>query len=122
MYNLISLTRSDDGHVVLSDVQVADTFWARFRGLMGRAPALFTHSLLIEPCSSVHTCFMRFPIDVVFLSESGLVLRTLAAMKPWRFSPVVVGAKSVLECPVGTIESCALRPGDVVVIDGRPIC
>ena len=78
-------------------VRLAATRWTRLRGLLGRdAPG----ALLIAPARSVHTCGMRFPIDVVFLDERLTVVRVVRALRPWR----VAGerrARAVLELPAG---------------------
>ena len=82
---------------------------------MGRKALAPGEGLWIEPCSSIHTCFMRFPIDVVFLDEKLSVVRVIASMKPWRFSTWVWKARSVLELESGTLRD-SVRPGDVVRI------
>jgi hypothetical protein len=58
----------------------------------------------------IHTCFMSFPIDAVFLDAGLKVVRVCPALKPWRFSPWVAGAKSVLELAAG--RAAGLAPGD----------
>lgn len=61
----------------------------------------------------IHMCFMKFPIDAVFLDADGRVLRVLANLKPWRFSPWVPGARGVLELPAGRADKL-LSEGDVL--------
>lgn len=82
-------------------VQVADSFGPRLLGLMFRRRLDAQEGLLLRPCNSVHTFFMRFPIDVVYLDRDGQVLRVTPAMAPWRVGPLVRGAKQVLELPAG---------------------
>ncbi len=74
----------------------------RFMGLMGRSELPFGAGLHIVPCNSIHTFFMRIPIDVVFLDRELEVVEVLPAMPPWRMSRVYFGAHSVLELPAGT--------------------
>ena len=88
---------------VVPQVTVADRFWLRFRGLMGKR-SLAPHSgLLLTQCGSIHTCFMRFPIDVVYLSAEYAVLYT-ETVKPWRIGKLVRHVKHTLELPVGEKE------------------
>lgn len=91
-------------------VEVADTFLRRLVGLLGRAGLPPGNALLIRPCSSVHTCFMRFPIDVVFVDSDLTVLRVAAGLKPWRMA-WCPGAAAVLEMGAGEAALQGLRPG-----------
>lgn len=80
------------------DAEVAETFAERARGLIGRRGLPSGAGMLITKCNCIHTCFMRFPIDAVFLDGSGAVVKTVRGIRPWRL--LVWGgwrAKSVLE-------------------------
>jgi uncharacterized protein len=99
-----------DGHE-LCECAIADTVLARMRGLLGRRGLGAGEGLLISPAPSVHTCGMRFPIDVVFLDRGLRVLDVRAALRPWRFA-AHRGARSVLELPAGRAAEAGLRPGD----------
>ncbi len=87
------------GHRLAAAARHADTAWARAVGLLGSADA--GGGLVIEPCSSVHTCFMRYPIDVVFLDPDDRVLAVYAPLVPWRFTRWVRGARRVVELEAG---------------------
>lgn len=91
---------------------MADTFWSRFVGLQFAPELPEGHGLLIRPCNSVHMFFMRFPIDVVFLTKDLVIEHLLPDLKPWRVSPVVLKAYQTLELPAGTIARHGLKPGD----------
>ena len=95
-------------------VEVADTFWTRLRGLLGRKDLPEGHGLWLVPGAMIHTCFMAFPIDAVFL-DGGLRVLRVRTMAPWRFSPWVRGADSVLELPAGAAKG--LQEG--VVLEAR---
>jgi uncharacterized membrane protein (UPF0127 family) len=82
-------------------VEVADSFGARLLGLMFRRGLPAGAGLLLFPCNSVHTWFMRFPIDVLYLDSTGRVVKVVLSMRPWRFGPVVREARQVLELPAG---------------------
>jgi uncharacterized membrane protein (UPF0127 family) len=90
--------------IVARGVHRADHFWARLKGLMF-SPAFPDHmqALLLHPCNSIHTFFMRYPIDVLFLAQDGQVLHQIEAMAPWRMSKRVGLAKSVLELPAHSL-------------------
>lgn len=94
-------------------VGLADGWWSRLRGLMGRPPLQPGQGLWIRPCQQVHTQFMSAAIDVVFLDAEGRVLRVLPAMRPWRVSPFLRAAREVLELAAG--EADGLQPGDRLV-------
>jgi uncharacterized membrane protein (UPF0127 family) len=90
-------------------------FWARssYRrlvGLLAHANLPEDESILIEPCKQVHTFFMRFPIDVVFLDKDNTVLE-IRSMTPWKLSPLVWGAQKVLELPEGKCMRAGLQKG-----------
>ncbi|MFZ5814759.1 MAG: DUF192 domain-containing protein [Bacillota bacterium] len=93
----------------------ADRFAQRLLGLMFRRQLGDGEGLWIEPCQSVHTHFMRFPIDVIFVDRQQTVVKVIPAMQPWRFSPVVRQAFAVLELPAGAARSTA--PGDRLALD-----
>jgi uncharacterized membrane protein (UPF0127 family) len=92
----------DSGAVVVDDLEVADGFWSRFRGLQFRAPLPAGSGLLLVPCPSLHTCFMHFAIDVVMLDRAGRVVGLRQGVRPWR---VVLGCRNtyaMLETMVGS--------------------
>jgi uncharacterized membrane protein (UPF0127 family) len=89
---------------------------ARMRGLLGRRSLPAGEGLLIRPAPSVHTFFMRFPIDVVFLSRSGDVLKVCADVGPWR-ARSCRGAYAVLELAAGEAERGGVVTGDNIEIE-----
>ena len=93
--------------------RVADSFWSRGVGLLGRRSLPPAEGLLIRPCSSVHTLFMRFTIDVVYLDEAWRVVKVVHRLKPWRFS-AGRGAKMVLELQGGEAERIGIADGAVL--------
>jgi uncharacterized protein len=96
---------------VLGRVRVAKSLWQRAVGLLGTPMLTPGSGLWLTPCRSVHTFFMRYAIDVIFLDLHGKVLdaRTLP---PWRFSPRVPRSCGVLEFPAGTLEQSETQIGD----------
>lgn len=96
---------------------VADTYWTRFVGLMGKRELPSGFGLLLENESAIHTFGMRVPIDVVYLDAKGVILKMTRAMPPMRLGPLVRGVRNVLELPVGTLEQTATELGDQLVLD-----
>ena len=93
----------EPGARLIATADVADTARARLVGLLGRASLALGDGLVIEPCWSVHTCFMRFAIDVLFLDANGVVLRAVPALAPWRAASGGLKARRTVELPAGTI-------------------
>ncbi|SET23262.1 DUF192 domain-containing protein [Stigmatella erecta] len=104
-----NLTR---GKLLADRAERATSFVDRFLGLMGRGSLAFGEGMHIVPCNSIHTFFMRIPIDVAFLDPEGTVVKQLLAMPPWRVSSLVFKAHSVLELPAGTLAASGTQEGD----------
>jgi uncharacterized protein len=100
-----------DGRVVCERCLVADRPWARMRGLLGRSSLSRGEGVLLRPAASVHTFFMRFAIDVVFLDRGLAVVGVERAVRPWRVA-ACRGAHSVLELAAGEVDRRELRAGD----------
>ncbi|MBZ4418258.1 DUF192 domain-containing protein [Myxococcus sp. RHSTA-1-4] len=90
----------------------ATGFLHRFKGLMGRRSLAVGEGLHILPCNSIHTFFMRIPIDVAFLDAQGVIVKQLSALPPWRATSVYFQSRSVLELPAGVLEASGTREGD----------
>ena len=102
------LLEAESGRIVVEDLELARTSWARFVGLMGRPRLERGKGLWIEPCNSIHMFFMRFAIDVLFLDKQRRVKKVMLNLKPWRISPIVFGARTVVELPSGTLADRSL--------------
>jgi uncharacterized membrane protein (UPF0127 family) len=100
-----------DGTVVCERCVVADRPLRRMRGLLGRSSLPPEEGILLRPASSVHTFFMRFPIDVVFLDRDLTVLDVRTAVAPWRTAGKR-GAKATVELAAGEAERRGVVPGE----------
>lgn len=98
-------------------IRLASTFFSRFAGLMFRKSLAQGSGLLLMPCSGIHMCFMRMPLDVIYLDASFRVLGTQRGLKPWRLGKAVPGAKLVLELPVGAIDRCGIAEGAILAVE-----
>jgi uncharacterized protein len=106
--------RRENGDVVCDDCVVASSPVSRMKGLLGRKELKPGEGILLRPAGSVHTCFMRFPIDAVFLDGSLRVLGISDELRPWRAASKR-GARAVLELPAGESARRGLEVGDQLV-------
>lgn len=115
----VRVTNETRATLLAERCEVARSFLARGRGLMGRAALPAGAGMLIEPCSSVHSFFMRFPIDVVFVDRRHRVVGLAAAMPPNRPYAGAWRARYVVELPAGTIVATGTQLGDTLRIENR---
>jgi len=111
-FELVNVPR---GSVLAARVDPAFDSKTRRRGLLGRDSLPEDVALIIAPCNSVHTFFMRFSLDLVFVSRDGTVIKTCRAVRPWR----VAGAWrafAVIETAPGCIDRTHTEVGDVVAL------
>jgi uncharacterized membrane protein (UPF0127 family) len=105
------LTITSKGQTLSSRCVLARSAYSRLVGLLNHDKLAPGEGLLLDPCNQVHTFFMKFPIDVVFLNKRDEVV-AIKELKPWRMSKMHFSAKRVLELPVGTCRGLGLRVGD----------
>lgn len=98
-------------------VFVADTFCLRSRGLLFRSKLEVDQSMLIMPCNAVHSFFMRYSLDLVYLDKENRIVKIVENLKPWRFS-VCFKAYSVMELNVGVANKLDLKQGDKIFQTG----
>jgi uncharacterized protein len=106
--------KRENGDVVCDRCVVAASPFSRMKGLLGRSELRPGEGLLLRPASAIHTFFMRFPIDAVFLDRDWRVVGISGDVAPWRTAGRK-GAKAVLELPAGESARRGLRPGDLLV-------
>jgi len=100
----------EQGKVICHKLAVARSARTRMKGLLGRRSLEPDEGLLLRPAGSVHTAFMHFPIDVVFLDRSMRVLRIAPKLRPWRIVGQR-GARIVVELDAGAAERNGISPG-----------
>jgi hypothetical protein len=98
------LVSETTGKPVVAQLRIAAGFWSRLAGLQFRRPLPSGAGLLLVPCNSVHSCFLRFPIDVVFLDGHGAVLAIRRNLRPWRLAWGPHKSHAVLEFPAGSAD------------------
>jgi len=113
-----ALEHTRSGRLLASRVEFALDSKSRRRGLLGRDVFDRGSAIVIAPCSAIHTFFMRFAIDVVFVARDGRVLKTYVAVPPRRIA-FSLAAFAVIEFPAGAISGLHVTPGDIVrLVDG----
>lgn len=98
--------------LIADQVSLADTFWSRMKGLLGRKELLPAEGLLITRCQSIHMFFMRFSIDAVFVDEQDKVVGVIEGIKPFYLSPVFFRSRYVIELKSGVIAATKTALGD----------
>ena len=108
---LINQTRNT---TLAEDVFFADSPFKRLKGLLSRKFLPDGQALIIKPCNCVHTLFMRFPIDVLFVGKDNQVVKVLTQLTPFRFSKLYWKACMVVELPCKKSKSTQTQDGDIL--------
>jgi uncharacterized membrane protein (UPF0127 family) len=103
------------GTTLATSLEVADSGPKRNKGLLGRKALEPGGGLWIIPCESVHTFFMQFPIDLVYMDRKNIVRKVCESVPAWRIS-ICLSAHSILELPAGTIRDSQTQRGDTLEI------
>jgi len=117
----LSVVRKADQRVISSSCKLADSFFKRFRGMIGAKVFPQGEGLLFPRCNDIHMWFMSIPIDVIFLRQIAQAEYQISSvrseLKPWKALPVRDSrATDTLELPAGVVESLHLKAGDLVCI------
>lgn len=107
-----TLTNQTQSHVITTNLKIARSMFARMKGLLGKKDLLENEMLWIHHCNSIHTFFMQFPIDCIFLDKTMSVCGIKTNIKPWRIVLPVLKANSVIEMKAGKSQTLNLRMGD----------
>jgi uncharacterized membrane protein (UPF0127 family) len=110
-----SLVNERTGSILAQVVEVAVDSPSRRRGLLGRNCLPERHALVLAPCNAIHTCFMRFPIDVLFVARDGRVVKIVDRIGAWRVT-ASLRAFAAIEFPAGTLRRGGVGCGDRIII------
>lgn len=100
--------------VLAENVFLAVTLLARMKGLLGRKELKEAGALLLKPCSSIHTFFMGFPIDVIFVDSQNKIIGLKNSLPPWRLSRIYWRGKFAVELPSGVLLKSLTVEGDEI--------
>ncbi len=103
-----------ENELILENVAIADRFLLRLKGLMGINKIEDDEGLFIRPCNSIHTYFMKFNIDIIFIDENYKVVEVYKDLAPWKISRIVNNAKFVIEGKTGSFTK--IKKGDQIKI------
>lgn len=103
-----------DNKLILENVIIAESYFSRLKGLMGKNIIEDNEGLLMRPCNSIHTFFMKFNIDIVFIDIDFKVVDVYIDLAPWKISKIYKNAKFVIEGKVGSLSK--LKKGDQIKI------
>ncbi|OGX40606.1 MAG: hypothetical protein A2984_02700 [Omnitrophica WOR_2 bacterium RIFCSPLOWO2_01_FULL_41_12] len=102
--------------ILAENVIVADRPFQRIKGLLGKKEFKPGQALVLKPCNSIHTFFMKFPIDVLFVDKDNRVIKAVPTLKPFCLTYIYFRAILAIELPVGTIPSTLTQEGDTLTL------
>lgn len=102
--------------VIADNVKIADSFWPRFKGLMGIKSISEDFALHLIPCTSIHTFFMKFPIDVLYLDQKNNIVGMEENLQPGKIGKKFSHAHSVIELHAGKVAQTGMTVGQTLTI------
>ena len=116
---LYRIANARTGQIVAEHADLAQSPLKRMKGLLGKKGLAPDEAIILRPASSIHTVFMRFAIDVIYIDRDSKVVKVVRNLVPYRFSSAK-GAKTVIEMTAGATNSTDLHPGDQLVMTEQP--
>ena len=110
------MNKSKSDSQIAASLRFADNYFLKLKGLMFDQSMQQGSALFFDNTRCIHTCFMNFAIDTIFVDKNMKVQRTFENMKPWRLSPLVWRASSVIELPAGTLKASKVDIGDELYV------
>jgi uncharacterized membrane protein (UPF0127 family) len=113
---MAKLENRSKNQLMIGNLEIARGFWSRGKGLLGRQGLAADSALWIHRCNSIHTFFMQFPIDCVFVDRNLKVKAIYQDVRPWRLLLPVWGASSVFELSSGAASRMDITVGDQLYV------
>lgn len=113
----MKIYNSTQNNIISEEVKVAENFISRSVGLLSKRFLKEGESLVIKPCCSIHTFFMRFDIDVLFINKKNEIIALYENVKPWQILPIHLSSRYVIELAAGNIFEKNIKKGDIIQID-----
>lgn len=110
----LRLVNQDNGQTIAESIESANTFFKRLKGLMFRQQLTNGCGLYLHPCKSIHTFFMKFPIDVLYIDKNWNVVGLEEQLKPGTIGKKFLGSASVIELESGSIKKNGIKEGQIV--------
>lgn len=108
---------SSRNNLIADDVKVANNFSTRSVGLLSKKTISDNEGLIIKPCCSIHTFFMKFAIDVLFVNNKNEIVALYENVKPWRILPIHLSSFYVVELAAGQISNKNIKKADLILLD-----
>ncbi len=105
---------SSKNNLIADNVKSAENFFTRSIGLISKKSLSDSEALIIKPCCSIHTFFMRFKIDVLFVNKQNQIVSLYENVKPWRILPIHLGSFYVVELAAESISNKNIEKGDLI--------
>lgn len=102
--------------LLAKDIAIADTAFKRMQGLLGKKEFKEGQALILKPCNSIHTFFLRFTIDVLFVDKHSKVIEAISCLKPFRLTRIYWLSVLAIELPAGIIQSTLTCKDDTLQI------
>lgn len=103
--------------ILAEEIIVADTILKRMKGLLGKKGLGQGQAMILRPCNQIHTLFMNFAIDVLFLDKDNRVVKAISNLKPFRISNIYFQAHLAVELPAGTLPASFTSQGDAISLE-----
>lgn len=116
-HKLVRIINLSKNTILAEKAKIADNFFSRLKGLLGKLCLATGEGLILVSCDSVHTLFMRFPIDVAFVNKENMIIKTYSCLKPWRLSAIFLNSALCLELPAGVLSVTRTQEGDHIKIE-----
>ena len=112
MMQIVQVVNVTRGAVLAEQAQLAVSLFQRLKGLLGRQELKSPAGLILQPCSSIHTFFMHFTIDVLFLDKNKRIVKIIEKMPPHRLTPPIWRSSLAIELPAGKVAQTHTQVGD----------
>jgi uncharacterized membrane protein (UPF0127 family) len=115
----MKIINKNKGTILAEEVFLANSPGKRIQGLLGKKETQFSkgQALILKPCNSIHTFFMNFTIDALFVDQQSKVIKVLSCLRPFRISPLILNSLFVIELPAGTIQATQTQEGDYLLLE-----
>lgn len=110
----MKIINAKNSKIIAENVKIADNFFSRTKGLLGRNSMDKGEALHIIPCDSIHSYFMKFEFDAIFINKKNQVVHLIEKMPAWHFSKICFSARSIIELPAGVIKETETCIGDLL--------
>lgn len=116
MAKLYKIQHGDKAQLLIENLELAESFFARGKGLLGRKSLEASSALWIKPCNNIHTCFMNFAIDVIFVNKKMEIVKIASDTKPYKIVGPFWKSSSVIETAAGCAQKWNLQVGDQLYV------